>query len=292
MEIWDEIKASFREGSVITRLIYLNLAVFVLVRVVQVLFFLSARDFTLLQWFELPSDPALLLRRPWTLVTYMFLHFDFLHILFNLLVLYWFGRIFLDYFDQNQLLGLYLLGGVAGGAVYVAAYNFFPVFSRVVSNSFLLGASASIIAILMAGAFRDPNRPVYLFLIGRVSLKYLALFLFISYIIGISTSNAGGNLAHLGGAATGIFFVVQHRRGRDITRWAGTLSHGLANLFKPRRHVKVAFKQPPRDDHEYNRQRAAHQTEINRILDKISQSGYDSLTRDEKKTLFQQGKNH
>lgn len=298
MDIWNDIKASFREGSVITRLIYVNLAVFLLFRLVQVFFFLSGRPFHLLEPFMLPASPGEFVRQPWSLVTYMFLHFDFLHILFNLLVLYWFGRLFLDYWTASQLLGLYLLGGLSGGVVFMAAYNLFPVFAATVGSSYLLGASASIIALLMATAVRDPNRDIHLMLIGRVPLKFLALFMVISYIIGITATNPGGNLAHLGGVAAGWWFAAQGRKGRDIARpfyrAADQLAHLFQSLFRsfflPRKKVRVIHRQPPRDDHEYNRQRYADHQELNRILDKIGTEGYESLTKAEKETLFRHGK--
>lgn len=290
MEIWNEIKASFRQGSVITRLIYTNLAVFLVFRLIYVVIFLAGKEYPLLQWFELPSSFSLLVRQPWSLMTYMFLHFDFLHILFNLLVLYWFGRIFLDYFTQAQLFGLYLIGGISGGLLYVLAYNVFPAFRDAASGSFLLGASASIIAILIAGAFRDPNRAIHLFLIGRVPLKYLALFMIFSYIIGISTSNAGGNIAHLGGVFAGYWYVSGIRKGRDITKGISKLVVYLESMLKPRRKVKLVHRRPPRDDYEYNRQKASDHKELNRILDKIAEEGYDNLTREEKETLFRHGK--
>jgi membrane associated rhomboid family serine protease len=290
MDIWSDIKASFREGSVITRLIYLNLAVFLGFRIIYVIFFLAGRQYALIEWFELPSSTALLLRQPWSLITYMFLHFDFIHILFNLLVLYWFGRIFLDYYSQRQLLGLYFIGGISGGLLYVLVYNFLPVFSNVVAGSFLLGASASIIAVLIAAAFRDPNREIHLFLIGQVPLKYLAIFMIFSYIIGITASNAGGNIAHLGGVLAGYWFVARQRKGRDITSGISKTIDGIVGISKQKRHFRVVHKQPPRDDYEYNRQRMADHEELNRILDKIARDGYESLSRSEKETLFKHGK--
>lgn len=290
MEIWNDINSSFRKGSVITRLIYLNLAVFLLFRIIEVLFFLSGNPTDLLQWFELPASPATWIRQPWSILTYMFLHHGFLHILFNLLTLYWFGRIFMDYYSGSQLVGLYLMGGLAGGLVYMAAYNLFPVFKPVVSISYLLGASASIIAILMAAAFRDPLREVRLLLIGLVQLRYLALFMMIIFIIGISVSNAGGNLAHLGGAVAGWIFMKLETKGRDMTTPFSDAVNWIAQLFKSRSRIKVVHRNPPRDDYEYNRQKAADHQELNQILDKIGEEGYDSLTKTEKETLFRHGK--
>ena len=290
MEIFNEIKTSFREGSVITRLIYVNLAVFLIFRMIYVVFFLAGKQYPLIEWFELPSGISMFLRQPWSLLTYMFLHFDFIHILFNLLVLYWFGRIFLDYYDQRQLLGLYFIGGFSGGILYMLAYNIFPAFQQVVASSFLLGASAAVIAILIAAAVRDPNREIHLFLIGRVPLKYLALFMVVSYIIGISTSNAGGNIAHLGGVLAGYWFVVYQKKGKDISSGVTSLIDRFEGMTKPAKRFRVVHKGPPRDDYEYNRQRAADHEELNRILDKIAQSGYESLSRSEKETLFRHGK--
>lgn len=290
MNIWTEIKASFREGSIITRLIYINIAIFLVFRILNVAFFLSGKEFGLLQWFELPADINLVLRQPWSLVSYMFLHFDFLHILFNLLVLYWFGRIFLDYYNQNQLLGLYLLGGLAGGVVYIADFNIFPVFAGIMTYSRLLGASASIIAILIATAIRDPNREIRLFLIGSVRLKYIAVFFIVSYIIGISTNNAGGNFAHLGGAVMGWIFAVSEKKERDITAFIGRVEKWLALIFRRKGKVRIVHKQIPHDDYEYNRQKAADHEELNRILDKIGNDGYESLTKAEREILFRHGK--
>jgi membrane associated rhomboid family serine protease len=290
MEIFDEIKASFREGSVITRLIYVNLAVFLVFRTIYVVFFLAGITVPLIEWFELPSGIGMLLKQPWSLLTYMFLHFDFIHILFNLLVLYWFGRIFLDYYDQKQLLGLYFIGGLSGGVLYILAYNVFPAFQQVVSSSYLLGASASIIAILIAAAVQDPNREIHLFLIGRVPLKYVALFMVFSYIIGISTSNAGGNIAHLGGVLAGYWFVLFQRKGRDISVGVTRLIDKVEDIARPRKNFRIVHKRPPRDDYEYYRQRAADHEELNRILDKIAKEGYESLSRAEKETLFRHGK--
>lgn len=290
MDIWTDIKTSFRQGSVITRLIYLNLAIFLVFRIIHVIFFLAGKPYGLLQWFELPADPGIWILQPWSILTYMFLHFDFLHILFNLLVLYWFGRIFLDYYTPNQLVGLYLLGGLAGGVLYMAAYNLFPVFEEVVSTSFLLGASASIIAILVAAAFRDPAREVRLMLIGMVQLRYLALFMIFSYIIGISVSNAGGNLAHLGGVFAGWFFVLMERRGSDVTAPFSVAVNRIGRLFRPKTSVRVVHRNPALDDYAYNRQKAADHEALNRILDKIGEEGYDSLTKAEKETLFRHGK--
>lgn len=290
MSIIDEIKESFRKGSVLTRLIYVNLGVFLFIRIINVFFFLLDQNFSVLNWLALPADIHQLAYKPWTLVTYMFLHFDFLHILFNILWLYWLGKIFLFYFNEKQLLGIYLLGGLAGGIFFLAAYNFFPAFTEVVVFSRLLGASASVIAIVIAVAMWAPNHTINLLFIGPVRMKYIALVSLAMYVIGIASSNSGGNLAHLGGAFMGMIFVLQYRKNKDLTKWVSNLLDKGQKLFKPRPKIKVTYKRSATDDLEYNRQRNLKQEEINRVLEKISKSGYDSLTKEEKELLFKMGK--
>lgn len=289
MTIWDEIKESFREGSALTRLIYINLGVFLVFRILNVFFFLSGTPFPLMDWLALPADFELLASRPWTLITYMFLHFEFLHILFNLLWLYWMGQIFLTYFDQGKLITIYLLGGISGGLFYVAGYNLFPVFSHMVSDSRLLGASASVIAIVTALAIHAPNHTLHLMFIGPVKMKYIALISVLMYVIGISSTNAGGNLAHLGGAFWGVVYVLQLRRGIDPGKSVNGLFSSIKTTFSPQPKVKVSYRKPV-DDIEYNRQKNQDQKRMNEILEKISKSGYDSLSKEEKEILFRMGK--
>ena len=289
MNLLDEIKESFREGSALTRLIYINLGLFLLIRITNVFYFLSDTEFPILDWLALPADFGMLASRPWTLITYMFLHFDFLHILFNLLWLYWMGQIFLNYFNQGKLVTIYLLGGISGGLFYVAGYNSFPVFSQVVVDSRLLGASASVIAIVTALAVHAPNHILHLMFIGPVKMKYIALFSVLLYVIGISSTNAGGNLAHLGGAFWGMLYVLQLRRGIDLGKWITQLFGGIKKGFAPKPNVKVSYRKPT-DDIEYNRIKNQNKIRMNEILDKISKSGYDSLSKEEKEILFRMGK--
>jgi membrane associated rhomboid family serine protease len=289
MDIWTEIKRTFKEGSVLTRLIYINLGVFLVIKIIGVFFYLAGRNLFLVEWLSVPSDLTMLAGRPWTPLTYMFLHAGFLHLLFNILGLYWFGKLFLYHFEGEKLWIVYLLGGISGAFLYVFAFNIFPAFVAV--RGLLLGASASVLAILTATAVYDPNREIHLFFIGRFPLKYVAIFYVVLSVIGISASNPGGNLAHLGGAAFGWFYIYQLRRGRDTGSWLTSLANKMKNRLKSREKMKVTFhNQPPRDDYEYNRQKNMYQEEINRILDKIAQSGYDSLTKKEKEILFKQGR--
>jgi len=293
MNLFDEIKESFREGSALTRLIYINLGVFFLIKIIYTIFFLGGNAGIFQEWafswLALPADFGTLASRPWTLITYMFLHFDFLHILFNLLWLYWMGQIFLGYFNEDKLISIYLLGGISGGLFYVAGFNLFPAFSGFVVDSRLLGASASVIAIVTALAVHSPNHTIHLMFIGPVRMKYLALFSVLLYVIGISSTNAGGNLAHLGGAFWGVIYVFQLRKGIDPGRGIHWLLAALKNLAKPKPKVTISYRKPV-DDIEYNRQKNRDQVRMNEILEKISKSGYDSLSKEEKEILFRMGK--
>lgn len=289
MDLWDEIKESFREGSALTRLIYINLGVFLIIRLVNVFYFLAGVEFPFLDWLALPANIDILASRPWTLITYMFLHFEFLHILFNLLWLYWMGQIFMLYFDKGKLVATYLLGGITGGLFYILGYNYFGVFSDTILNSRLLGASASVIAIVTALAMRAPNHSIQLMFIGAVKMKYIALISVILYVIGISSTNAGGNLAHLGGAFWGMIYVLQLRKGFDPAKGVMWLMNGIKKLFTPQPKVKVIYRKPV-NDIEYNKMKNQDQQRMNEILEKISKSGYGSLSKEEKEVLFRMGK--
>lgn len=293
MNILDEIKQTFKQGSVLTRLIYINIGVFLLVAIANALFRLTGQPPFLAEWLSLPSDLTLLIKRPWTLLTYMFMHAGFIHLLFNILGLYWFGKLFLYHFEGAKLLSVYLLGGFVAGALYVVAFNVFPLFTG--SQSMLLGASGSVFAILVAAAFYDPERRLMIPLIGSFALKYVALFYVVLSVIGISASNAGGNIAHLGGALWGWYYIRSLGRGKDLGAGFIALINRLGNLIsqglKSKTKMKVTYKQQaPRDDYEYNRQKHHQQEEMNRILDKIAKSGYESLSKKEKEILFKQGK--
>lgn len=293
MDIFYDIKQTFKEGTSLTRLIYINLGVFILLMLVSAVFYLAAIPNPVAGWLSVPSDMQTLFHQPWSVVTYMFTHTGFLHILFNLLGLYWFGKLLLYRLDSGKLLSVYLMGGISGAVFYVAAYNIFPAFQQI--DGLLLGASASVYAILVAIAVYDPDMEIHLSFIGTFKLKYVAAFYVLLSVISISVSNPGGNIAHLGGAAWGWLFIKQLGKGRDIGIGIEKLVTGVGrffkNLMKPKSKLNISYKQPPRDDHEYNRIKNAEQEKINRILEKIAKSGYDSLSKSEKELLFRQGKN-
>lgn len=288
MNLIDEIKASFKEGSTLTKLIYINLGVFLSIKIAQIFFILfdAPQGFeSLIRWFAVPASLPDLIRKPWTLITYMFLHEGFLHILFNMLWLFWFGRIFLEYLDQKKLVSVYLLGGIVGAILYIISFNLFPVFKNVLAESVALGASASVIAIVIAIAAYVPNHTVYLIFIGPVKIKYIGIIIFIVTSVLDFSTNTGGKIAHIGGAILGFVYTRQYRQGHDIGKWINRMIDQVVTFLKPRKKMKVTHKKP-NDDYEYNRKKAEEQEEINRILDKISKGGYESLTKNEKETLF------
>ncbi|MBS2096678.1 rhomboid family protein [Carboxylicivirga linearis] len=292
MSIVDEIKQSYKQGGALIKLIYINIGVFIVIRLLQAFLTLStgSLDYPLLQWVSVPSDPLELLFKPWTIITYMFVHYDFLHILFNMLWLYWFGKIFLEFLNPRQLLGVYFLGGITGAVVYLIAYNLLPGLYQFQPNSILLGASASVMALLFTMARLRGNHKIYLLFFGGVPLKYLAIGSLALDLINISAlSNTGGHLAHIGGALFGYLYAGWLGQGKDVTIRFNRVMDSIATAFSKKSKMKVTHRRPL-TDMEYNQRKNTKQHEVDRILEKIKSSGYDSLTATEKKTLFDASK--
>lgn len=285
-DIFTNLKQNFKVGDVLTKLIYINVGIFVLIRLVSVflmLFNINSNSF--LQYLQFPSSPELFLYRPWTVFTYMFTHFDVLHILFNMLWLYWFGKLFLTYWGERQLGGLYVWGGIAGAVLFMLSYNIFPYFQHLANDSYLMGASASVMAIVFAVAFYQKDLEVNLLIVGKVKLIYLAIFTFVIDLLAITSSNAGGHLAHIGGALLGVYFAVQIQKGKDLTRPMNRLIDWFVNLGKRKPKMKVSYKRTE-TDYEYNARKHQEIVDLDSILDKLKRSGYESLSSDEKKRLF------
>ena len=290
MRIFDDIKLTFRNGSNLTRLIYINIAVFILISTVAIIGFLLNKpeiSGKALDLFSVPASLNSLLARPWTLITYMFTHNDIWHILFNMLWLYWFGRIFLEYLDARKLIAVYLLGGICGALVYIFSFNIFPAFTGVLADSVAIGASASVMAIVIAIAAYVPDYTVQLFLFGRIKIKYMALGIFVLTSIMDFSINSGGKLAHIGGAFFGYVYTINLRKGHDMGKGFSRIIDFFAGMFKPKKNLKVTHKKVA-TEYEYNKIKVEHQQLVNKILDKISKGGYDSLTREEKETLFKE----
>ena len=289
-----DLKETFRKGSIYIQLIFINVAVFVVIAltdiVLQLFNLTTGRAF---EWLELPASFTRFIVQPWSLFTYMFMHAGLLHILFNMLWLYWFGSLFLQVFSAKHLRGLYVLGGVCGGLLYMLAYNIFPYFRPMTEYSFMVGASASVLAIVAAAAYREPNYPIRLLLLGTMKLKYLALIVIGMDLLFITSSNAGGHIAHLGGALSGLWFAAGLNKGYDLTAWINRALDGLSSLFafKPRKpKMKVHYGSNRQKDYDYNARKKEQNEEIDRILDKLKKSGYESLTAEEKKSLFDASK--
>ncbi len=294
--IGDRLKNSFIKGNALTRLIYINIGIFLLVKIINVLVILSGQKAGvgnfLLENLGIPAYFDSLVTHPWTVFTYMFTQFDFFHLLFNMLWLYWFGSFFLNHFTQKELTGVYLLGGLCGAFTYVLAYNVLPAFELSRYYSWAIGASASVMAVVFAVCLYLPQQRIYIFLIGPVKLIYLALFTAAIDILSIPSSNAGGHIAHLGGAFFGYLFVLSVKHNRNIAGATTTFFEKIGKLFTGRKKMHVRHKKnvTEMNDREYNAYKKQKDDRINKILDKISRSGYESLTKEEKEILFRSGK--
>lgn len=290
MSFTSEIKNTFRNGSTLIRLIYVNVGIFLLVGLPMTLMYLYNKNNDFSVWLSMPAYLGGLAAKPWTLITYMFFHTGIWHLLFNMLFLYWFGTIFMQFMNGKLLLKVYLLGGILGGIFFFAAYNIFPVFLTEYYRTGLLGASAAAMAVMIAATVLVPDFTVSLFLVWRVKLKYIALFLVVLDIMTIQQNeNPGGHISHLGGALFGYIFMVLYKKQIDITTWMNPLIDLPARLFTRKPKMKVTYKRPV-SDFEYNKQKNDDTKELDRILDKIKASGYDGLTKEEKDFLFRQSK--
>ncbi|MFR9165176.1 MAG: rhomboid family intramembrane serine protease [Dysgonomonas sp.] len=292
----NNIKVRFKSGDILIKLIFINIAIFLLIGIFNVfctLFKISAFD--LEYYVGVPAIVSKAISRPWTFITYMFVHANLWHILFNMLMLYWFGRIFLSYFNQKNLGSLYILGGIGGAILYIIAFNTIPYYTDM-KNSILVGASASVMAVIFASAFYRQDAKVGILFFGQIKIIYIAVVIFLLDFLALgSPENPGGHIAHIGGALVGFVFAKQYLRGRDITRWLNRLIDWFVDLFKknPHRKLKVkknVYKSEREADYDYNQRKHKTEEEIDIILDKIKSSGYSSLTKEEKKRLFDASK--
>lgn len=265
----DSFRQEFHKKDMLSRLISINVFVFLFLLATGVFFFLSGKENYFVPLLSVPADLDSLALRPWGAITYMFTHRGFFHLLFNMIFLFWASKLFLQYFSQEKLLYLYLAGGLGGAALYIAAFNLLPAFSSSLAGGYTIGASAAVIAIFFGVAFYEPNRRISLIFFGRVKLYYVALFFIILDLLRIPESNAGGHISHLGGAIIGFLFALIMQQ-----------SIGNRKTFQH----KQAYKK--NKEYAYNSQRKEKEEDINVILDKISKSGYESLSAKERKTLF------
>ncbi|WP_396182813.1 rhomboid family intramembrane serine protease [Flavobacterium sp.] len=289
MSILKEIKQQYIMGGVTEKLIYWNVALFAIPFALQGILSLFTISFNFLHYVNLSSHPGELIWKPWSILTYSFFHEDFFHILFNLLILNFCARLFLTFFKQKQLLSLYLMGGIFSGLIFIIGFLIFPRFADITVP--LIGSSGAVMAVLFGVTTYAPQLQVRLLLIGNVKLWHIAIVLFFLDLIRLSGSNAGGHIAHLGGALFGYLYASQLKKGTDITKGFTSLMDSIINLFKAKKntpfkkvHKNTTYTKPKPSSKDKSQQ------QIDEILDKISKSGYDSLTKDEKEFLFKAGK--
>jgi membrane associated rhomboid family serine protease len=293
--MFEEFKNAFnRQNNGHVQLIIINVAVFVVIGIVSVIFKIGRMDdlyILINKQFVIPPTLAEFSTRPWTIITYAFMHSydDYLHIIFNMLGLYWFGRLFVEYLGSAKLIALYILGALTAAFIYLLLFNTVPYFQEQSGFSGMVGASGALFAVMVGAATLLPDYTFYLLFFGAVRIKYIAaFFIFISYL-GTVKLNAGGNIAHLGGALMGFIYIKQLQSGVNLGGWITSVLDWIAGLFKPRQNVKVTYrKTEPKP--KVSAQSKASQEEIDAILDKISDRGYESLSKDEKEKLFNASK--
>ncbi|GJM33573.1 MAG: rhomboid family intramembrane serine protease [Saprospiraceae bacterium] len=310
--IWEDIKREYNYGNMVTRIIIINTAVFVLVNLTWVILRLTHAYTTprlynsIIHFFSLSSDWMHNLTHPWVWITSMFLHEGFMHILFNMLFMYWFGRIVGDFIGNHRILPLYLLGGLVGGLAFVLSINFLP-YDATGAVHYALGASGAVMGIVVAAGVLSPDYLMHLPFIGGVKLKFIVGTLVFIDLIGLAgDTNTGGHFAHIGGAIFGWIFVWQLREGND---WSVPVSNlldrikyffkSLGNWGNTRKGPRVVYKNPNRSRTPKSRKGnsasdqpidLSHQERLDAILDKIKKSGYESLTSEEKEFLFNASK--
>ena len=283
--IIEDIKNAWnKRDNGLIKIILINIIVFVSISVVQVVLTISGLStfFTMfINKLMLPSSLGTFILQPWSLITYFFLHMSFMHILWNMLFLYWFGKIINDNIGNNALISLYVLGGIIGGLFYMAVYNIVPYYGERVSDSLMLGASAGVFSVVVGSATLMPNYTFYLLLIGPVRIKYIALFYVLLSFFDVAGTNAGGEIAHLGGAFIGYIYIRRLQNGVNI----GEGIINFINFFSEKKENKEKKKENIQKETE-----ETTQDEVDKILDKISESGYSSLTSKEKERLFNASK--
>jgi membrane associated rhomboid family serine protease len=300
--IFNEFKNAFqRSNHAHVQLIIINVAVFLALGVLYVFSKIFGADaiFTFLyDQFTIPPQLGEYLTRPWTLFTYSFAHSltDIFHILFNMLALYWFGKLFVEYLGSDKLTALYVLGGVSGGVLYLIMFNTIPYFVEASNFNGMVGASAAVYAIMVATAVLLPDYTFFLLFLGPVKIKYIVFFYIVVSFIGSVGPNAGGNIAHLGGALMGFIYMKQLQAGVNWGGWITATLDWISSLFSQRPKVKVTYRKEETNGRKKTATKGGSslskvsQDEIDAILDKISDGGYESLSKDEKEKLFNASK--
>tara|TARA_A100001015_G_scaffold173583_1_gene192914 strand:+ start:1741 stop:2571 length:831 start_codon:yes stop_codon:yes gene_type:complete len=274
MELKNKINLYISNLNIVEKIILINVVVYLLPFILKtILFLFGINDLSILNWLTISADLSELIFKPWSLLTYGFLHGSLSHIFWNMIIFYYFGNIIYNLFGEKLIINLFLSGIVIGGITYVFSYNIFPAFKNV--NSVMIGASAGVMSVLFFLTSYSPNYKIRLIFFD-VKIIYIALFLFFYDIIQIPLNNSGGHIAHIGGAVWGYYYCIKYNNGRDLV--------GIFNSFFKRSNPKFNFK--PKNNKSFD------QNKIDSILDKISDSGYDSLSKSEKEYLFNAGKDN
>jgi membrane associated rhomboid family serine protease len=302
--ILDDFKNAWHKpNNGLAQLIIINVSVFVALGVLAVISSIANVDAVFafaFKQFTIPAPIGEFITRPWTIITYAFAHSfsNLWHILMNMLFLYWFGRVFVDFLGSQKLINLYIMGAIAGGLTYLLAYNLIPFYSdRINSFDGMVGASAAVYAVTVATATYWPEHKFHLLFLGPVKIVYIAAFVIMSSLLGAIGSNAGGNLAHLGGVLVGFVYAKQLRKGVEIGTWVFKSMEFMKSFFIHKSKIKVSHRQKKSSSSRTTSSSSSgskstnfNQAEIDKILDKISEKGYDSLSKDEKEKLFNASK--
>ena len=292
--ILDDFKNAWdKPNNAVAQIILLNVIMFVFT---GVLLIIGLGEYTR-PWLGVPSNLGILITRPWTLITHAFVHADFFHILFNMLWFYWFGRIIQEFLGSDKVIAVFTMGILGGILAFLGAYNIIPRFNEVAQIATIVGASAGVTAAVIGAAVYFPNYTMFLMFIGPVKIKYIALVsVFLSLIGTRGTINPGGEFAHLGGALMGWLYMSQLKQGNDIGGWIISSIKFVKSLFKPQPKIKVTHRAGNRRPSQKVTRKtkssdsSTSQSEIDAILDKISDKGYESLTKAEKQKLFNASK--
>ncbi|QSS97472.1 rhomboid family intramembrane serine protease [Psychroflexus sp. ALD_RP9] len=291
----DKLRYRYNLANIVEKLIVINIAMFILTFAVNTIaFLLTGNQYStgfLTEWLSFPKDLLDFAIRPWSIITYAFMHAGIFHILSNMIILYFSGQFFLTFYSSKRLVNFYVLGAIFGALIFSLSYNIFPAFQGT-GKSYLIGASASVMAVLVGVATKAPNMQVRLLIFGNLKLWWIASFLVVVDFIQIPFGNPGGHLAHLGGALLGYIYTKQLDKGNDIGAWIEDSINWFSNFFKATKSpkMKTVHKSKTKSKSRKSTPNKANQEKVDQILDKISKSGYDSLTKAEKDFLFNAGK--
>jgi membrane associated rhomboid family serine protease len=289
--IWNDLRIWYYNKGSVGQLILLNTLLFLITGTIGLIDFLFSLNIApAVKLFYLPASFSKLITQIWSLGSYMFLHDGIWHYLFNMLGLYFLGMLLSDFVPRRSIIPIYLLGGLVGGLTYLTAYNLFPVFHAAINDSYLVGASAAVMALLGAMFALQPNFNVSLIILGRVPIKYISIFIIVYELLMLSQSNAGGHLSHLGGMLLGYVYAQQAWYRYSFGEWL----NNLKNLFVKPKQPRVVYRRPtekvttnaPSAKPNKAGTNRTRQEKVDAILDKVADSGYDSLSKEEKEFLF------